>query len=194
MFVAEAFALKERLSGERVLLCGERSGKLIPGFDIGNSPSEYKREKVAEATIIYASTNGSVAMKKARQLCDKVLLASFNNLSAVVDAAIHLRPERLLLVCSGKEEHPSLEDTACGGEFIRRLAEKVNIDPEDDTTEMAAALVSKIGNPAGTVFYSEHGRYLASLGFESDLDIASHIDNTKLVPTLTGDKITLYKE
>lgn len=192
--VAEAFELKESLSNERVLLCGERSGKLIPGFDMGNSPSEYKREKVVEATIIYASTNGSIAMKKARQLCDRVLLASFNNLSAVVDAVIHLSPKRLLLVCSGKEGHPSLEDTACGGEFIRRLAEKVNIDPEDDTTEMAVALVSKIGNPAGTVFYSEHGRYLASLGFENDLETASRLDITELVPELAGDKIIPSKE
>ncbi|GAI84807.1 unnamed protein product, partial [marine sediment metagenome] len=43
---------------ERVLLGGEREGVKIEGFDLGNSPREYKREAVKDKTIIFSTTNG----------------------------------------------------------------------------------------------------------------------------------------
>src|SRR5215468_8162979 len=44
------------------LLAGERGGDPIPGFDLGNSPLEYTRERVAARTIILTTTNGTAAM------------------------------------------------------------------------------------------------------------------------------------
>src|SRR3972149_9874236 len=45
-----------------VLLGGERGGLRIPGFDLGNSPSEYTRDRVAGKTIVLTTTNGTRAV------------------------------------------------------------------------------------------------------------------------------------
>ena len=54
----EAFKLKEKL-GDAVLLCGEREGLIIDGFDMGNSPLEYTRQRVGGRPLIFCSSNGS---------------------------------------------------------------------------------------------------------------------------------------
>ena len=43
---------------EEVLLGGEREGRKIKGFDLGNSPREYQREIVEDRIIIFSTTNG----------------------------------------------------------------------------------------------------------------------------------------
>src|SRR5262249_44419000 len=57
---AEALARQAREPD--ALLCGERGGRRIPDFHLGNSPAEYTFEAVAGRTLVFASTNGSLAM------------------------------------------------------------------------------------------------------------------------------------
>ena len=57
----------------------------IPGFDLGNSPREYLEP--AGKTVILSTTNGTRAVVSAAQRCERVLVASLLNLSAVVEAA-----------------------------------------------------------------------------------------------------------
>ena len=59
---AAALAFRDRHPG--CLACGERDGCIVPGFDLGNSPGEYTRERVAGRTLAFASTNGSRAAPK----------------------------------------------------------------------------------------------------------------------------------
>ena len=54
-------AARRDLGGSDILLCGEREGIKIPGFDLGNSPLEYQPEMVRDRTLLFASTNGSLA-------------------------------------------------------------------------------------------------------------------------------------
>ena len=62
----EAAALRQRLGPDRVLMAGEREGRMIAGYDLGNSPLEYTAERVRDASIIFTSTNGSRALVKSR--------------------------------------------------------------------------------------------------------------------------------
>src|SRR5262245_58999996 len=60
--VREAVTAEEaremRAAEEGALLCGEREGLRIPGFDLGNSPFEYEPPVVQGRTLLFASTNG----------------------------------------------------------------------------------------------------------------------------------------
>ena len=80
--VEEARALRNAL-GEGVL-GGERQAVRITGFDLGNSPREYL--KAAGETLILSTTNGTRAVVSAAARCERVLIASLLNLSAVVAA------------------------------------------------------------------------------------------------------------
>src|SRR5262245_7137069 len=45
--IDQTLAAAQKFGRDQVLLGGERGGKLIPGFDLGNSPSEYTPERIA---------------------------------------------------------------------------------------------------------------------------------------------------
>src|SRR5262249_59076667 len=87
----EGLALREQHPG--ALLCGEREGFVLPGYDLGNSPMEYTPERVARKTLVFASTNGSQALRLAGGQSERVL-AAFVNLSAAVERV--RRARRLL--------------------------------------------------------------------------------------------------
>ena len=164
--VDEAIVLGQRHPGS--LLCGEREGRIIPGFDLGNSPFEYTNERVAGKTLVFASTNGSQALRLAAGRTR--ILAAFVNLSAVVER-LRGAPE-IVIVCSGKLGEPSIEDTACAGLLVRRLRDHGG---EPVGAEAALAERDALPNEAAireVVEGSEHGRYLWSLGAEFASDVA----------------------
>src|ERR1700744_5031081 len=57
--VDECHAYREIEPGH--LLAAERDGEIVEGFDFGNSPFSYTKEKVAGKTIVLTTTNGTQA-------------------------------------------------------------------------------------------------------------------------------------
>ena len=169
----EAIAFRDRTPG--TLACGEREGRIVPGFDLGNSPLEFTRERVAGKTLAFASTNGSRALLAAAR-CRRRLLGSFATLSATVQA---LASEReIWLVCAGKLGSFALEDAACAGTMAFRLraagAELANAE-----ARLAASLACANSDEARAVVSGcDHGRWLASLGesFAADVEFCAKVD------------------
>jgi len=157
------------------LLCGEREGLKLPGFDLGNSPFEYEPSLVRGRTLIFASTNGSLALRAA-QAARRRVLAAFVNLAAVAD---RLAGEpKVAIVCAGKLGAFALEDAACAGLLCRRLEQR-GARCEDAGARLAAALA-----PADTIETRSlvegtvHARYLRSLGpvFARDVARCAELD------------------
>jgi 2-phosphosulfolactate phosphatase len=169
----EAIAFRDRTP--RTLACGEREGRIVQGFDLGNSPAEFTRERVAGKSLAFASTNGSRALLAASR-CRRRLLGSFVTLSATVDA---LRGEQeIWLVCAGKLGRFALEDAACAGTIASRLraagAELANVE-----AQLVASLACASSEEARAVVSGcDHGRWLASLGeaFASDVEMCGQLD------------------
>ena len=85
--VEAAKRIAETLDPKSRLLCGERDGKKVGGFDLGNSPREYVREKVEGATLVFASTNSSPVMAGLLEGLEQRLLA-YVNLGATASAVL----------------------------------------------------------------------------------------------------------
>src|SRR5690349_17308087 len=77
--IDEALRIKSSLPAGTVLLGGERDGLLIPGFDLDNNPFAYPKETVAGKTLVFTTTNGTRALKRALQ-ADRILIGAFVNL------------------------------------------------------------------------------------------------------------------
>ena len=173
------------------LLCGERAGVKINGFDLGNSPSEYTPVVISGNSLLYASTNGSAAMAQSPQGTDTIV-AGFVNLAA---AAEHIDRIGLstLIVCSGREGGFSLEDAVCAGALIARLWEvSDHAEPATDSAYAAQALWDRYkDDPAMALWQSDHGKYLISLGFGSDLSTCAAIDSIPVVPTMKNGRLVL---
>ncbi|MGQ9820298.1 MAG: 2-phosphosulfolactate phosphatase [Thermogutta sp.] len=121
--VAEAERIAEELRksrpGEPVLLAGERNCLAIDGFDLGNSPAEFSDAQVADAWIIFTTTNGTLAFKRCRE-AERVLVGAFVNASAVFRA---LAEEIAIvhLLCAGTDGEYGRDDTLLAGYFVDRL-------------------------------------------------------------------------
>jgi len=187
--VEEAARLASSLGATSRLLCGERDGRKVSGFDLGNSPREYARERVEGATLIFASTNASPLMAGLLEGREQLLLA-YVNVGAVADA-VRRRGEDLVVVCAGKIKRFALEDAACAGALIRQLEAAGEAVALNDAAETAREYDRAHGHdPEGILSRSEHGRDLIGMGFEDDLPVCAKIDSVPVVPHLREGRIT----
>jgi 2-phosphosulfolactate phosphatase len=188
--VEAATSLLASIQRRHALLCGERDGRKIEGFDLGNSPLEYTQKRVEKKTLIYASTNGSRAMVRAAGAREQII-ASFNNLGRVTDRVVTY-PE-ITVVCSGKLGQPSLEDTVCAGTLLAAAADRIGpaLSLENDAARMATLLAAEYrGEIRRLLDECSHGVYLKSIGFGEDLDFCAAIDSVPVLPVLREGRIT----
>lgn len=189
--VEEATRIAQTLDPKQRLLCGERDGAKVNGFDLGNSPREYDRGRVEGKTLVFASTNASPLMAGLLVGREQRLLA-YVNVSAVVDA-VRSEDADLAIVCAGRNGKVSLEDAACAGALARHLVEAHRSGTEpalNDAAEFAAAYDRLYGHAPEAIFRrSDHGRYLIELGFEDDLAVCAAIDSVPVVPVLREGRI-----
>lgn len=177
-FAATAEALTARDATPGMLACGERDGRIVPGFDLGNSPAEYTRERVAGRTLAFASTNGSRALLAASR-CRRRLLACFANLTATLDALAH-EPE-IVIVCAGKLGAFAIEDAALAGTLATALAARGATLEGAGATLAATFACTGAEDVCAVVTGSDHGRWLASLGepFAADVRTCGEVDVLK---------------
>jgi 2-phosphosulfolactate phosphatase len=188
--VEEATKLAQTLDPKSRVLSGERDGKKVGGFDLGNSPRDYTRERVEGKTLIFASSNASPLMAGLLGGREQRLLA-YVNLSAVADEVQRVAQD-LVVVCAGKSGRFSLEDAACAGALVGRLSNSVLGLEMNDAAELVREYDRSHGHDVeGMLRRSEHGRYLMELGFEEDLPVCARVDGVPLVPFLREKRITV---
>ena len=186
--------ISSSLFGDVTLRAGERNGKMIEGFNLGNSPPEYTREVVKGKSIILLTTNGSSAMVKGRY-AKNLVVAAFTNISTVV-SFLHEMDNDFVVICSGKENRFCIEDAVCAGRILNMLAEKGTPGlATDDAGEAAMVLDKNVGkNIMKMLKSSEHGTYLTKIGFSEDLKVCGATDSMPILPLLTNNIIRAAKE
>ncbi len=186
----EATALAQRVGRQAALVCGERKGVKIEGFDLGNSPIEYTPERVSGKLLALTTTNGTQALL-AVVAGARVLLGAFLNLGAVADTLAETK-ESAIVVCAGREGHFALEDGACAGALVLALRERVGRLTLNDAALAASALAKPYRErPLAILRSSGGGKALAALGLGEDLEFCAAVDRYELVPELRDRQITL---
>jgi 2-phosphosulfolactate phosphatase len=184
----------QQFKKEEVLLGGEREGRKIKGFDLGNSPREYQKEIVEDRMIIFSTTNGVKTLERVRGAF-RIIIASFLNLQATFNYCSKFQGD-ILLACAGKEGYFSLEDTVCAGMLINSLRDIYSDTCQEvDANLTAQVLYKKFGNNILEMLRkSQHGRYLESIGLRKDLEFCSQLDIFNIVPIFRDDLISLNEE
>jgi 2-phosphosulfolactate phosphatase len=190
---AEGGKLAGRAGRGISLLCGERDGKKIDGFDLGNSPLEYTGERVGGRILIFSSTNGAAAILRARA-AEHVYVGGFNNFTAVVKRLVEDHSP-IVIICAGKEEQFSIEDFVCGGKFVNALETRLKRGVTLSDGARAAALLHRHfdGSVSSLLKSSNHGKFLATLGFADDIDYCARVDTHPVVPMFVEGKVRGYK-
>ena len=192
--VESAVKISGNLFGDVILLGGERNGRMIDGFSLGNSPAEYTAERVRGKAIILSTTNGSQALVKARY-ARELFVCGFVNIGTVADA-LWRTPRDFTIVCAGNDGALSMEDSVCAGMLISRIAASGGAEPEmSDGALVARTLHRTFGRGIlKMIRSSEHGRRLQEIGMGADLKLCSGIDTLPVLPLLEGNVIKLRDE
>lgn len=192
--VERAVKISGNLFGDYVLRGGERNGKLIEGFNLGNSPYEYSEEKVKGKAIIFSTTNGSHAIDKARYAREMVI-CGFMNISTVVRFLKELKHD-FCVVCAGNNGTFSIEDAVCAGMLLQKLSIEKGLDLTLSDAALAATVLYKnLGKSIPKMIKnSEQGQFLASIGFADDLKVCSEVDTIAVLPRLVGNVIKLSRD
>lgn len=172
------------------LLGGERFGRTIPGFDLGNSPDDYTRSKVKDRRIIMTTTNGTRAFHKSTK-ADYVLTAALLNASACAKAAIELRRD-VVILCAGSHDEFAIEDGLCAGLMLDKLQTFLGLPLEmcDFSLAMLSLYRDRADHLKDSLQTSSAGKRLIKLGLKRDVETCSLIDIYKDVPRLYGDTLS----
>jgi 2-phosphosulfolactate phosphatase len=183
-----------------LLLGGERGGRRVKGFDLGNSPREYTREVVQHKGIIFSTTNGTrtlLALNGAAQ----IVIGAFVNMAAVCQyladrcasrQTSDTQSDTVLIACSGVVNTFALEDTVCAGMIVHRLSTAC-----PDMIKTTAATSAEIlyrhyqADLLSMLHISDGGQRMRHIGLEADLPVCAGIDTYPVVPKFCEGKLML---
>jgi len=171
------------LSGKGYFTAGERDGKKVDGFDLGNSPFEYMNPELKGKKIAFTTTNGTQAIAKSDG-AKEIIIGAFLNLSSVVKYIINSE-NNVLVVCAGWKGKVNLEDTLFAGALVEKL--KNHIEPDCDAPLAAQQLYNLAkGDLVKFLSTSSHVKRLARLNIHKDIEFCLTPDQYNVLPILKG--------
>ncbi len=180
--IDDTLAAAERFGRQNVLLGGERGGRLIPGFDLGNSPSEYTPERVAGRRILFTTTNGARALHHARG-AQRILIGAAVNCTAV---ALAVAPgEDVAILCAGTDGVIAMEDLIGGGAIVDAMIRRNDAWVMNRTAAIALELWQGERERVDLGITGAAGaQNLIAIGQEADIARCAQIDALTVVPQL----------
>jgi 2-phosphosulfolactate phosphatase len=119
---------------------------------------------------------------------DRVLAASFMNLSAVADAISEA--EDVLVVCAGKEDRFALDDALCAGNLIKKVVEGREVEVVlNDAGRVALELAAAYSVSTEFLRTTSAGAALADVGLARDLEHCASLDRYSFVPEMKERQI-----
>jgi 2-phosphosulfolactate phosphatase len=186
--LAQARELAHQRRGS--ILGGERRGMKPRGFDLGNSPREYREEVVCGRTVILTTTSGTKALIKAEG-AKAVLTGSLMNGRAAANAGYRIaRSKRadISLVASGGRNALSFEDLLCAGQIATHLRNRgVVLDDGCEVVSLAWGEASE--DLSRNIWRSGHADYLRSIGLAEDVAFCIRVDTSVVVPEFKSGTI-----
>lgn len=175
--VEEALKLKERVPSP--ILAGERKSFKIKGFDLGNSPLEFTKERVEGKNVVLTTSNGTKTIEKFKGY-GKLTSMAVSNVNSIANYSSSKNFQDVLVVCSGSHGEVAMEDLYTAGKYVSMLER-----PALNDGAMIALLMSK-EEPLKIFKTSHHGRYLSEHDMVQDLiESCVKID---VVPLLNKDQ------
>ena len=107
---------------ETTVLCGERNGIMIDGFDFGNSPSQLDGVDLRGKTVIHTTSAGTQGIANAVN-ADEILGGSLVNAKAIAEYIRQKNPHTVSLVCMGLNAEAQTEEDNLCAEYIKSLLE-----------------------------------------------------------------------
>ncbi len=174
------------------LVGAEREGKIVEGFDFGNSPFSYMTDEVKGQDVVLTTTNGTRAIHLAKD-ADQVVIGSLLNLDALCQW-LEKQNKHTLCLCSGWQNKFNLEDTICAGAITEYLLNTGKFISDEDSSIAAKYLyLSAKDNYFGYLKSSSHRRRLRNLNLNEDIKYCLTPNTSQAIPVLHEDKLVDFR-
>jgi 2-phosphosulfolactate phosphatase len=185
---ATARSYAEKLDPGSFVLAGELYAETLPGF-AHPAPLTLLEHGVRGKTVVYSTTNGTVAMTQctgaARVYCGALL-----NAGAIVERVLGTHPrETVLIVCSGSGNNFNFEDFYGAGCLVERFAERLGSAADLSDAARAASLVYRNAPAPQALLECRVGRMMAAKGLAREVEFASRTDALPVVAVLEEGRV-----
>ena len=169
-------AWKYKATHPNAILCGERGGAIIEGFDYGNSPSAVVEGEFTGKTVIHTTSAGTQGIVNAVG-ADEILGGCLVNAKAIACYIKKQQPRFVSLVCMGLAgKRPTDEDTLCA-EYIKGLLENRPLADMDSR-------VDALRYTDGAKFFDQAQQHVFP---QRDFELSTMVGICPFVLRLTGD-------
>ena len=178
---AKSFSEKDKI------LVGERGGKKLDGFDLGNSPLGVSTENVRGKRVFMSTTNGTRSLHRVRESKSLYTMA-LPNRKAIAERLKSDNPNEVWIVGSGWEGSYSLEDSLAAGALASLLMDQLeSVQVLNDELMASIALWKTWENDVeGCLRIASHGQRLAGIGnHDDDFACCASLDNLSVIPKQT---------
>jgi 2-phosphosulfolactate phosphatase len=170
------------------VLAGELYAETLPGF-APPTPLALVEHGIGGKTVIYSTTNGTVALQGAGGAAD-VYAAALLNGCAVIDHVLATHRDRtILVVCSGSMGNLNLEDYYGAGYLVVLLAERLGERTDFSDAARVARALYRSGDPYPTLRECRVGRMMVERGLEHEIEFAAQRSTLEVVPRLAGGRL-----
>ena len=180
---ADAREQANGLSAGSYVLSGELLAETIDGF-ASPTPLALLEHGVQGKTLIYSTTNGTVALKDS-SAAEHVFAGALLNAGALVKHIAARHPDgTILIVCSGSMGNPNLEDTYGAGYFVELIARELGEGRDFSDAAIAARAVFNSEPPESALLRSRVGQMMQERGLTHEVEYAAQLSSLDVVPKL----------
>ncbi len=172
------------------ILAGELYAETLPGF-ASPTPLALMQENIAGRTLIYSTTNGTVALRQSSK-ADHVYAAALLNGAAVIDRVLERHPGKtILIVCSGSMGMVNLEDLYGAGFLVDLLSREM--DEQVDFSDAALAVRSLYRSEDATdcLLRARVGRMMVERNLVDEVHFVARLSAMNAVPVLEEGRLRL---
>lgn len=116
--IDSAFAYKE--AHPDAILCGERDGIMVDGFDFGNSPSQIEHVNFTGKTVIHTTSAGTLGIANAAN-AEEIIGGNLVSARAIAEYIKQKNPKNVSLVCMGLSGVRTTDEDELAGAYIKSL-------------------------------------------------------------------------
>lgn len=143
------------------ILVGERHGKILPGFDYGNSPSQLENINFANKTVVHTTSAGTQGIANAKNATE-ILTGSLVNAKAIAEYIKKNNYEDISLVCMGVEAKAQTEEDNLCAYYIKSLLEDEPILLDDEIEKLKVTSGAKFFDSEQQEIFPEKDFYLST--------------------------------
>jgi 2-phosphosulfolactate phosphatase len=146
---------------------------------------------VAGKSVVYSTTNGTVAMSLCAPAAH-VYCGALLNARALVDHIVARHPrETVLVVCAGSGNNFNFEDFYGAGCFVERFAERLGAAADLSDAARAARELYRHARAPDALLDCRVGRMMVSKGLRREVEFACREDAFPVVPVLGQGRLSL---